>query len=93
MQIIINNPEAFVTYKRTTGIVLHTPENHQVVNFFSHLGHRKVNRNDLGSPSMSKLEEELLTNEHLRAIAYEHNFIEVHDQEVVDFLKYANSYN
>jgi len=42
---------------------------------------------------MTKLEEELLTNEHLRAIAYEHNFIEVHDQEVVDFLQYANSYN
>ena len=64
-----------------------------MVNFFNGDDHCKANRSKLGSPSMEKLEEVLLENPELRELAYEHNLIEIHKQQVLDFLQYANSYN
>jgi|TARA_R100000742_G_C4278762_1_gene101994 hypothetical protein len=94
MKITFIKPELFVQHNRNIGIVLFSREQDQHVNFFTgDMEHKRVNRNELGSPSMNYLEAELLTNESLRLLAVDNNIITLNYQQSLDFLEYAVSYN
>tara|TARA_R110002020_G_scaffold17044_16_gene60318 strand:- start:990 stop:1274 length:285 start_codon:yes stop_codon:yes gene_type:complete len=94
MKITFIKPELFVQHNRNIGIVLFSREQDQHVNFFTgDMEHRRVNRNELGSPSMNYLEAELLTNESLKLLAIDNNIITINYQQSLDFLEYAVSYN
>ena len=94
MKIIILKPEQFVQHRNKIGVILFDNPTHDTVNFFTgDMEHRRVNRNELGSPSMNYLEAELLTNESLKLLAIDNNIITINYQQSLDFLEYAVSYN
>ena len=94
MQITIENPEQFVTHNGNIGIVLYSREQDTHVNFFTEdMKHIRVNREQLGSPSLVDLKLELNENSQLRYIAEHNNVITVNHQHKLDFLEYALSYN
>ena len=94
MQITIQNPEQFATWHNVIGVVLFSRPQDSIVNFFTEdLVHQKVKRDELGSPSMVDLMKELEENAQLRYIAEQNNLLTIDNQQTLDFLKYASSYN
>ena len=79
MKIKILKPELFVQHRNQIGLVLFTREQDVNVNFFScdNAESLVIHRNELGSPSMSNLEAELIANDSLRYLASYHNVVEV----------------
>ena len=94
MKIKVNNPEQFVTWGNAIGIVLYSREQDLFVNFFTgDMEHSRVEREQLGSPSLVDLLIELENNPELRFVAKQKQLITVTEQHTIDFLAYANSYN
>ena len=94
MKIKIENPEPFVSWGNAIGIVLYSREIDTHVNFFTgDMTHSRVNREELGSPSLVDLKLELENNDSLRYLAEENKLITVTHQHTLDFLEYATSYN
>lgn len=94
MKIKVNNPEQFVTWGNAIGIVLYSREQDLFVNFFTgDMDHSRVEREQLGSPSLVDLLIELENNPELRFVAKQNQLITVTEQHTMDFLAYANSYN
>ena len=94
MKIKVNNPEQFVTWGNAIGIVLYSREQDLFVNFFTgDMEHSRVEREQLGSPSLVNLLIELENNPELRFVAKQNQLITVTEQHTIDFLAYANSYN
>ena len=94
MKIKVNNPEQFVTWGNAIGIVLYSREQDLFVNFFTgDMDHSRVEREQLGSPSLVDLLIELENNPELRFVAKQNQLITVTEQHTIDFLAYANSYN
>jgi|TARA_R110002124_G_scaffold177087_2_gene345067 hypothetical protein len=94
MKIRILSPELFVQHRNQIGMILFTNEQNVYVNFFTGDNeHKKVHRNELGSPSMSDLEVELISNDSLRHLASDNDCIEVSHQDSFDYIKYASSHN
>ena len=94
MQITIQNPEQFATWRNVIGVILFSRPQDLIVNFFTEdLVHQKVKRDELGSPSMVDLMTELEENAQLRYIAEQNNLLTIDNQQTLDFLKYASSYN
>ncbi len=94
MKIKVNNPEQFVTWGNAIGIVLYSREQDLFVNFFTgDMEHSRVEREQLGSPSLVDLLIELENNPELRFVAKQNQLITVTEQHTIDFLAYANSYN
>ena len=70
MKIKVNNPEQFVTWGNAIGIVLYSREQDLFVNFFTgDMDHSRVEREQLGSPSLVDLLIELENNPELRFVA------------------------
>ena len=57
------------------------------------MDHSRVEREQLGSPSLVDLLIELENNPELRFVAKQNQLITVTEQHTIDFLAYANSYN
>ena len=94
MKIEFNKTEPFVSWGNAIGIVLYSRENDTHVNFFTgDMTHSRVNREELGSPSLLELRLELENNDSLRYLAEENKLITVTLQHTIDFLEYATSYN
>ncbi len=94
MKIEFNKTEPFVSWGNAIGIVLYSRENDTHVNFFTgDMTHSRVNREELGSPSLVELRLELENNDSLRYLAEENKLITVTLQHTIDFLEYATSYN
>jgi|TARA_Y100000768_G_C23981979_1_gene686402 hypothetical protein len=94
MKIEFNKTEPFVSWGNAIGIVLYSRENDTHVNFFTgDMTHSRVNREELGSPSLVELKLELENNDSLRYLAEENKLITVTLQHTIDFLEYATSYN
>ncbi len=94
MKIEFNKTEPFVSWGNAIGIVLYSRENDTHVNFFTgDMTHSRVNREELGSPSLVELKLELENNDSLRYLAEENKLITVTHQHTLDFLEYATSYN
>ena len=66
MKIEFNNTEPFVSWGNAIGIVLYSREIDTHVNFFTgDMTHSRVNREELGSPSLVDLKLELKNNDSL----------------------------
>tara|TARA_R100000951_G_scaffold10457_1_gene8908 strand:- start:136 stop:420 length:285 start_codon:yes stop_codon:yes gene_type:complete len=94
MKIKVNYPEQFATWGNAIGIILYSREQDSFVNFFTgDMEHSRVERKELGSPSLVELLIELENNSELRFVAKQNQLITVTEQHTIDFLEYANSYN
>ena len=94
MQAIILNPEVFIQYKSKIGIMLYSEDNSSQVNFFTGYEHLKLDRSQLETPSLEKIQEAVVSNEHLRELAEDHNLIEIHyNDETEDYLEYYSTFN
>ena len=93
MQVLILKPEQFVQHKKKIGILLYNTEGTPTVNLFIGDQHIVIKRNEILSPSVDDLNDYLLGNEDLRDLAWEHNLIEVHDQDRNSYLDYYSTYN
>ena len=94
MKVKINYPEKFATWGNAIGIILYSREQDEFVNLFTgDMEHSRVEREQLGSPSLVDLLIELENNPELRFVAKQNQLITVTEQHTIDFLAYANSYN
>ena len=69
MQIKIIYPEQFVQHNNRIGILMYTSIESPTVNLFTGEQHFVIKRNELESPLMEDLNEELTNNHELRALA------------------------
>lgn len=94
MKVEIIYPEKFATWGNAIGVILYSREQDEFVNLFTgDMEHSRVNRKEIGSPSLVELELELEHNESLRYLAKQNQLITVTYQHTLDFLEYASSYN
>ena len=71
MKIEFNKTEPFVSWGNAIGIVLYSRENDTHVNFFiGDMTHSRVNREELGSPSLVELKLELEKTSIMKRIIY-----------------------
>ena len=94
MQAIILNPEVFTQYKSKIGIMLYTEEDSTQVNFFTGHEHLKLDRNQVETPSIETIEDAILSDDHLRELAVDHNLVEIHyNDETEDYMEYYSTFN
>ena len=94
MNAIILNPELFIQYKSKIGIMLYTEEDSPQVNLFTGYEHLKLDRDQVKAPSIEEIEDAVVSNEHLRELAEDHNLIEIHyNDETEDYLEYYSTFN
>ena len=94
MNAIILNPEVFTQYKSKIGIMLYTEEDSTQVNFFTGHEHLKLDRNQVETPSIEKIEDAILADDHLRELAVDHNLVEIHyNDESEDYIEYYSTFN
>lgn len=94
MNAIILNPEVFTQYKSKIGIMLYTEENSTQVNFFTGHEHLKLDRNQVERPSIEEIEDAILSDDHLRELAVDHNLVEIHyKDESDDYTEYYSNFN
>jgi len=94
MNAIILNPEQFIQYKSKIGIMLYTQEDSPQVNFFTGYEHLKLDRNQIETPSLEKIQDAVVSNEHLRELAEEFNLVEIHyNDDTEDYMDYYSTFN
>lgn len=94
MTAIILNPELFFSYKSEIGIMLYTKDNSDELNFFTGHKHLLLKRDQVDTPSVTEIEDAILTNDHLRELAEDNNLVEIHhDDELEDYMEYYTSFN
>ena len=94
MNAIILNPEVFIQYKSQIGIMLYTEENSKEINFFTGHKHLKLDRNQVETPSIEQIEDAILSDDHLRELAVDHNLVEIHYRDDADdYTEYYSIFN
>lgn len=94
MNAIILNPELFIQYKSKIGIMLYTEQDSPQVNLFTGYEHLKVDRNQIKTPSIEEIEDAVVSDEHLRELAEDHNLVEIHyNDDTEDYMEYYSTFN
>ena len=94
MQAIILNPEVFFKYKSQIGIMLYTEEDSKELNFFTGHKHLVLDREEVEIPSIEKIQEAVLTDDHLRELAEDNNLIEIHYNDgTEEYMEYYSTFN
>jgi len=94
MNAIILNPEVFIQYKSKIGIMLYPKDKSPEVNFFDGYEHLKLDRSKIETPSIEKIQEAVISNEHLRELAEDHNLVEIHyNDDNEDYMEYYSAFN
>jgi len=94
MNAIILNPEKFIQHKSKIGIMLYTEEDSSQVNFFDGYDHLKLDRNQIEIPSLEKIQDAVVSSEHLRELAEDFNLVEIHyNDDTEDYMEYYSTFN
>jgi len=94
MNAIILNTEKFIQYKSKIGIMLYTEEDSPQVNFFDGYEHLKLDRSKIEIPSLEKIQDAVVSSEHLRELAEEYKLVEIHyNDETEDYMDYYSTFN
>jgi hypothetical protein len=85
-------PETFVKYKSTIGIVF-SIEDDNFVNFCTGHDESIVNADSLTTVTLEEIQKELIKNDELKELSFDNKLIEIHNQDIGNYLDYVSSYN
>ena len=94
MQIQILKPGKFIRYKKNIGIIHWQSNNDSEIVFMNSNGEtERIYLRNTESPLYEELEDELISNQNLRIIAVEADYVYVRNQDRNDYLNYCSIYN
>lgn len=94
MNIQILQPEKFIRYKRNIGIIHHHNEGDPEIIFMDSNGEtEKIYLKNTSSPLYEELEDELVSNQNLRDLALDADYIFIRNQGRHEYLNYCSIYN
>ena len=61
---------------------------------FTGYEHLKLDRDQVKAPSIEEIEDAVVSNEHLRELAEDHNLVEIHyNDDTEDYMEYYSAFN